>query len=106
MRLVGRSGVLLLRAATGVLRLSMTRPRGDAASTSAAAPEAAALIYELLDAHYDTAELAQELEYDEAWQAHLDYLRALQRKGRETLARMPSDAPAPARPRRALGERR
>jgi hypothetical protein len=47
----------------------------------------AALMYELLDAHADTAQLADGLPYDRSWAAHLDYLRALQRKGRETLAR-------------------
>ena len=49
-----------------------------------------ALIYELLDAHLDTADLAHELVSHPAWGAHLDYLRALQRVGRETLARMPA----------------
>jgi len=45
------------------------------------------LIYELLDAHRDTAEIAQDLCDDPEWAAHLDYLRALQRTGRELLAR-------------------
>jgi len=45
------------------------------------------LAYELLDAHSDTAQLADGLPYDPSWAAHLDYLRALQRKGREMLAR-------------------
>jgi hypothetical protein len=45
----------------------------------------AALAYELLDAHSDTSEL-DGLRLDGAWAAHLDYLRALQRKGRELLA--------------------
>ena len=44
------------------------------------------LVYELLDAHDDTAELAGGLG-DLAWELHLDYLRALQRRGREVLAR-------------------
>jgi hypothetical protein len=48
------------------------------------------LAYELLDAHADTAELADGLAYDRSWAAHLHYLRALQRKGRETLARTAS----------------
>ncbi len=43
------------------------------------------LIYELLDAHDDTAQLAAGFG-DIAWQLHLDYLRVLQRKGRELLA--------------------
>ena len=49
------------------------------------------LIYELLDAHQDTAEIAQPLCDDPEWAAHLDYLRALHRVGREMLARMPAD---------------
>ena len=49
------------------------------------------LIYELLDAHQDTAELAGQRCDDVIWAAHLDYLRALQRTGREMLARMPVD---------------
>ena len=46
------------------------------------------LVYELLDAHRDTAELAAELAEDPSWQAHIEYLRALHRKGREVLARL------------------
>jgi hypothetical protein len=58
------------------------------------------LVYELLDAHDDTARLAAGLSLDSTdaasdtrtvseafrWSAHLDYLRALQRRGRELLA--------------------
>jgi hypothetical protein len=44
------------------------------------------LVYELLDAHEDTARLARELGCDPRWAAHLDYLRRLQRVGREALA--------------------
>ena len=52
------------------------------------------LVYELLDAHADTQRMAEQLEsgdawapeLDDAWRAHLDYLRGLQRVGRETLA--------------------
>jgi hypothetical protein len=47
----------------------------------------AALVYELLDAHSDTADLAAELSDELRWAAHLDYLRALQRTARESLAR-------------------
>jgi hypothetical protein len=47
----------------------------------------AALAYELLDAHADTAQLADGLTFDRSWAAHVDYLRALQRTGREVLAR-------------------
>jgi hypothetical protein len=46
------------------------------------------LVYELLDAHVDTARLAGEFEQLPAWAAHLDYLRDLQRVGREALAEL------------------
>jgi hypothetical protein len=52
------------------------------------------LLYELLDAHIDTIKLAGSLEQNgsldesQRWAAHLDYLRGLQRVGRETLARV------------------
>ena len=58
---------------------------------SAAAATLAALAYELLDAHADTARLADGLPHDLSWAAHLDYLRALQRTGRETLSRTAHD---------------
>jgi hypothetical protein len=45
-----------------------------------------ALAYELLDAHDDTARLVHAGVGDEQWPAHLDYLRCLQRRGREVLA--------------------
>ncbi len=48
------------------------------------------LVYELLDAHQDTARLASELACGDRWAAHLDYLRDLQRVGREALARAES----------------
>jgi hypothetical protein len=48
----------------------------------------AELIYELLDAHADTVVLADELTENGQWGAHVDYLRNLQRVGRETLARL------------------
>ena len=68
-----------------------TTAGGDRQPDSAAAASLAALAYELLDAHADTAQLADGLPYDWSWAAHLDYLRALQRKGRETLARTAPD---------------
>jgi len=46
------------------------------------------LLYELLDAHDDTARLAADLP-GTAWRAHLAYLRDLQRVGREALAHAP-----------------
>jgi hypothetical protein len=45
------------------------------------------LVYELLDAHDDTARIAAGQNLDVHWQAHLSYLRDLQRVGREVLAR-------------------
>jgi hypothetical protein len=53
--------------------------------------DVATLVYELLDAHADTALLAAETDRlgdDERWRAHVDYLQALQRVGREVLARV------------------
>ena len=44
------------------------------------------LVYELLDAHDDTARLARGFGADVKWAAHLDYLQQLQRVGREMLA--------------------
>ncbi len=46
------------------------------------------LVYELLDAHGDTISLAGEFARDPRWAAHVDYLQALQRVGREALARI------------------
>jgi hypothetical protein len=60
---------------------------GDHQRDAEPAAGVAALAYELLDAHADTAQLADGLACDLSWAAHLDYLRALQRKGREVLAR-------------------
>jgi hypothetical protein len=57
----------------------------------------AELACELLDAHTDTAQLVDGRPYDPAWAAHLDYLRALQRKGREMLARAALEGLSPCR---------
>jgi hypothetical protein len=78
----------------------VTNP-GDAPAVS---DELLTLIYELLDAHADTVDLGTAAGTDWSaaapwlgpgppprWNAHLDYLRALQRTGREMLAR-----PAPS----------
>jgi hypothetical protein len=43
-------------------------------------------VYELLDAHQDTARLVTESAPGADWDAHLAYLRALQLLGRELLA--------------------
>ena len=45
------------------------------------------LVYELLDAHDDTARIVTGQDLDLRWQAHLSYLRDLQRVAREMLAR-------------------
>jgi hypothetical protein len=45
------------------------------------------LVYELLDAHVDTMDLVRDGADDLGWRVHLDYLRQLQRVGREALAR-------------------
>jgi hypothetical protein len=66
------------------------RHRPDAEAAAALA----LLAYELLDAHSDTTQLADGLAYDRSWAVHLDYLRALQRTGRETLARTASGEPS------------
>jgi hypothetical protein len=66
------------------LRPSATTPCGEAASL-------VALIYELLDAHADTARLVSDQAGDTEWQNHLVYMRDLQRVGREALARAASE---------------
>jgi hypothetical protein len=60
-------------------------------STKGASAVIVDLVYELLDAHDDTARLARAEDCDGVWEAHLDYLRTLQRVGREMLARTASD---------------
>ena len=81
-----------LHAAIGALA-STGRDRPDEAARCRLTIDAEALVYELLDAHADTAELAAELGAEPEWAAHLDYLRALQRTGRETLAQMVEERP-------------
>jgi hypothetical protein len=44
------------------------------------------LIYELLDAHDDTARIAAGVARGPIWEPHLIYLRDLQRLGREVIA--------------------
>jgi hypothetical protein len=52
------------------------------------------LVYELLDAHDDTSRLApRALDRDPVWLEHLDYIRRLQRVGREALAHAPGETP-------------
>jgi hypothetical protein len=64
-----------------------TGPR-DLQDRPATTADVVPLIYELLDAHQDTAVLAEPLWLDPHWQLHLGYLRELQRAGREVLARV------------------
>ena len=82
--------LLRLRLDAAGRRAQPQAVRGGASETSAggnhpAGAHLAVLAYELLDAHADTAQLADGLPSDPSWAAHLDYLRALQRKGREML---------------------
>ncbi len=58
----------------------------DAKSTEAPDAILVELVYELLDAHGDTIFLAEEHSNDLRWAAHIEYLRSLQRVGREALA--------------------
>lgn len=44
------------------------------------------LVYELLDAHADTICMGEEFAGEMEWEAHLEYLRGLQRVSREVLA--------------------
>jgi hypothetical protein len=50
------------------------------------ADQLARLVYELLDAHSDTDRLVRGQSTDFSWRAHLQYVRDLQRVGREILA--------------------
>jgi hypothetical protein len=64
----------------------VTRVLGPSASQIGSDGYLTALVYELLDAHADTMRIAQELDAQPGWAAHLEYLRDLQRVGREALA--------------------
>ncbi|HYY22269.1 MAG TPA: hypothetical protein VE780_10365 [Thermoleophilaceae bacterium] len=46
------------------------------------------LLYELIDAHADTVELATRVATGVAWSAHISYIQDLQRLAQETLACM------------------
>jgi hypothetical protein len=81
-------------------RVSSRVVRGDSPRTGILID----LIYELLDAHSDTVDLTSHMS-DPAWEAHADYLRALQRRGREILAVMSEPEEGYSRPViRTLGE--
>jgi hypothetical protein len=86
-------GAAVLRAHSGpqaVHAARETTASGEHRPDAETAADLTSLAYELLDAHADTGQLADGLADDGSWAAHLDYLRALQRKGRETLARTAS----------------
>ena len=74
-----------------------TSGRGNHRPDAKAGAGLAELAYELLDAHTDTAQLVDGLRCDPSWAAHLDYLRALQRTGREMLARTAPEELTPCR---------
>jgi hypothetical protein len=63
----------------------------------------ALLVDELIDAHDDTVRLSEGRVHDGRWEAHICYLRALRRLGREVLAAATLERPKA--PRR-LGRRR
>src|SRR4051794_38237059 len=77
--------------ATGMSRGGDHRPDAEADAGLAE------FAYELLDAHTDTAQFVAGVPYDPSWAVHLDYLRALQRKGREMLARTAPEELSPCR---------
>jgi hypothetical protein len=58
--------------------------------------ELARLAYELLDAHSDTQRLVDEQSNELQWRLHLDYLKDLQRLGREVLAQQIENHRRPA----------
>ncbi len=61
--------------------MAQTRPKAGVAQD-----ELLRLVYELLDAHDDTARLMAEPADAMRWKMHLEYLRDLQRVGRGLLA--------------------
>ncbi len=56
------------------------------APSSGAFEQLTRLVYELLDAHDDTARIATGQDLNAHWRVHLSYLRDLQRVARELLA--------------------
>jgi hypothetical protein len=55
-------------------------------SSEMALDQLSQLVYELLDAHVDTICMGDDVCGDLEWDAHLEYLRSLQRVSREMLA--------------------
>lgn len=93
-RMLSRGGALLTRTlASGNDPYEPIRARvtSDQKPEPLASPGIVALVYELLDAHDDIARLASGLASDPVWLKHLDYVRRLQRQGREALALASSD---------------
>jgi hypothetical protein len=82
----------LLEAAVASLAEIVMPQRVGASRTGAGVPTrrtiacVATLVYELLDAHDATAQLAEHLAEEDAWAVHLEHLRVLQRRGREVMA--------------------
>jgi DNA-binding CsgD family transcriptional regulator len=74
------------RSAAPALAASSHADMTNANPTADLSYHLTSLVYELLDAHYDTARLAENVVEDERWHAHLAYLRDLQRVAREVLA--------------------
>jgi hypothetical protein len=91
--IIAAGDTVKLRALAAVQRDSTgSQPRTvgtEQRNDHAAVAEFETLIYELLDAHWDTSRLAEPLLDDSNWFAHLEYLRRLQRVARERLARAP-----------------
>lgn len=89
MTALAAAGATIIRSTVGKLAAY----RGDRARPSSSTPDSGVpafteLVYELIDAHADTAELASGLALDGDWLAHLEYLRALQRQARSVLAQL------------------
>jgi hypothetical protein len=70
-----------------MIRHRPRHPRRAPAPLPGACEQLTRLVYELLDAHDDTARIASGQDLDARWHAHLSYLRDLQRVAREMLAR-------------------
>jgi hypothetical protein len=67
--------------------LPLPHPQKEETMATVEATRLQQVVYELLDAHDDTARLVAETADDDRWSAHLEYLRALQRRTRGILAR-------------------
>jgi hypothetical protein len=72
-------------------------PLGAMAPMPGACEQLTRLVYEPLDPHDDTARIASGQDLDPRWQAHLGYLRDLQRVARGLLAHACAHADPPTR---------